>query len=117
MRNLTRLQDLLAKLNQVTWNKACGDAIEGVTTEDDTVKLSVTTELANNEHDFKRLPIQVIYRISVNGHYAMTWGSDSQEMNSQMVEYFVRTEAHAQREQNSLELSRGKRAEKIFDSL
>ena len=115
----TTVQEFLGKFDTVTWNKGnrTKGSIEGTLPTGDIVTFSLRTEFAQSHHDFKRLPVQVVARVEINGEHAMTYGSDSNEMNSQLVEFFVRNEAVASRVEYDMEKVARNRAEEIYNSL
>ena len=75
--------EFLAKLDHLIFNKTDGD--KSISNELWEVRLS------NNflNGTYEKFRVQVVIHVLYKGHIAKTWGSDSNEMNDQIVEWFI----------------------------
>jgi hypothetical protein len=89
------LQTLLNKLNKVEFNNSKDQkTIQGLLGTNK-VEVSIRTELAGTMVDIERMPVQIVLIVKINGAVAITWGSESNEQNSKIVEFFVKERAKA----------------------
>lgn len=89
------LQVLLNKLNKVEFNSSEDQkTIEGLLGTNK-VQVKLWTEFSTNMIDIEKMPVQVVLVVKINGAVAMTWGSESNEQNSKIVEFFVKERAKA----------------------
>jgi len=90
---IMELKTLLQKLGKVEFNNSKDQrTIEGLLGTNK-VKVSISTELATNMIDMERIPVQIVLVVEINDSVAMTWGSESNEQNSKIVEFFVKERA------------------------
>lgn len=89
------LQTLLNKLNKVEFNNSKDQkTIEGLLGTNK-VEVSLRTELSTNMIDIERMPVQIVLIVKINGAVATMWGSESNEQNSKIVEFFIKERAKA----------------------
>lgn len=86
MENLTQL---ISKLDKVTYTSIDGKTLLG---EVRGQKFAVSLALNMDESGLHliNLPIQAVFQIRINGQHVQSWGSDSNDMNSEMVTWFVK---------------------------
>ena len=88
------LKDFLAKLDKIKFNEVLGrNEIKGDVFGTEAV-LNMSTKL--NENGIMAMSHQTIFHLSIGGAYIQTWGSESDESNTEMVKYFFGKKRDAQ---------------------
>ena len=107
------VNDLLNKFNNEVFISSEDKSI----TSQNGWKVSYSIELANNMHDIKRLPVQIVVRISKDGTHVQTWGCDSNSEQSCFVEWFVKKSADAFSTAMKLDRAREQEAKNGFKNM
>ena len=83
------LTQLISKLDKVTYTSVDGKTLIGEVKRE---KFAVSLALNMDESGLHliNLPIQAVFQIRINDQYIQSWGSDSNEMNGEMVTWFVK---------------------------
>lgn len=110
MENLTQF---ISKLDKVVYTSVDGKTMEG---ELRGQKVAVSIELKMDGFG-GTMPIQAVMRVRINEQHAGTWGSTCEEDNKEMVTWFVRTSAVAERLRYEQESFDQKQAKSLFASL
>lgn len=81
--------DYLAKVNSIEWGTGKDLLLsgEGLTSKCGNWKLGYRIEEANNYHDIDSMPLQVVVHVLYKGQVVSTWGTVSNEENSQFVKF------------------------------
>lgn len=90
-------------------NKVIGDYLGNK------IELSISTKIP--EFIVGDMAVQVIIRVEVNGTYVMSWGSDSNECNMELVTWFKTIEANARKVERDQERYDEQQARNLFDNL
>ena len=107
--------EFLAKFNDVTFTSASNDKVIGHYRNNE-VKVSISTKIPESIV-FHQMAVQVIMRVEVNGKYVMSWGSDSNECNMELVKWFKTAESKARNTEREQERFDEEHAKHVFDSL
>jgi hypothetical protein len=104
----------LAKFNNVSFtatehNKVIGDY------RGEKIEVSITTKIP--EVIMGDMAVQAIIRVEINGRYVMSWGSDSNECNMELVIWFRKTEGEARKAELEQERIDREHAERVFEIL
>ena len=62
-------------------------------------------------------PVQVIIRVRINGTHIISWGSDSNECNMELVKWFKGLETKARKAEREQERHDEQQANSLFESL
>ena len=89
------LQTLLNKLNKVEFNNSEDQKTIAGLLGTNKVQVNLRTELSTNMIDIERMPVQLVLVVKINDAVAITWGAESNEQNSKIVEFFVKERAKA----------------------
>lgn len=63
------------------------------------------------------MAVQVVIRVDLNGAYAKTWGSASNDENMELVKWFKTIEAEARKAEYDQQRYEEQQARNLFDSL
>ena len=104
----------LAKFNNVSFtatehNKVIGDY------RGEKIEVSITTKIP--EVIMGDMAVQAIIRVEINGRYVMSWGSDSNECNMELVKWFKSLETKARRAEREQNRYDEQQANSLFESL
>lgn len=111
------LQLLLDKLNKVEFNNSEDQKTIAGLLGTNKVQVSLRTELSNNMMDIEKMPVQIVLIVKINGAVAMTWGAESNEQNSKIVEFFVKERAKAIKKEMKQQDHEREIAKVIFDTM
>ena len=79
------------------------------------IELSISTNIP--DFIIGDMAVQVVMRVSINGSYVQTWGSDSNECNMELVKWFKSLETKARRAEREQNRYDEQQARNLFDSL
>lgn len=110
------IQTFLNKLNKFNYTSYKDNTIIGIN-KSNIIVVSFRTEIATNSFDIKNLPLQAVISVRINDAHVITYGSDSIECNSEMVNWFVTNKATAGKNENDKEKEYTNKAKGIFTLL
>jgi hypothetical protein len=104
----------IAKFNNVNFTATDLDKVIG-DYRGNRFELSISTKISNTI--IGNMAVQVVIRVSINGAYAQSWGSTSNEENMELVKWFKKIENDAQVYEWGQRSYEEKQAKNLFDSL
>ena len=104
----------LAKFNNVSFTATKQDKVIG-DYRGNKIELSISTNIP--DFIIGDMAVQVVMRVSINGSYVQTWGSDSNECNMELVKWFKGLEGKARKAERDQESYDEQQARNLFDSL
>jgi hypothetical protein len=105
----------IARFNDVTFTATEHDKVIG-DYRGNKFELSISTKILE-VLSFCDTPVQVVIRVRINGAHIISWGSDSNECNMELVKWFKGLETKARKAEREQERYEEQQANSLFDSL
>lgn len=109
---IATMEALLMKLSAITWTSQDGRELT-----DGEWKVSFSTKLNMSAGLNRDMPVQIVIRITYQGHYVTSWGCIDNEENAQFAAWFMKAKSEAITMEIEIEDDIKANGKKLFNEL